>query len=47
LSKLSEYEKAKWIKSKLKNLLQKKYIVRDYNVIENKKPKKELYIFKK
>jgi len=47
LSKLSEYKKQKILKWILIKKIKEKYIVRWYNVIEDTKPKKELYILRK
>jgi len=47
LSELSEYQKKKYLKWKLIKKLKGKYIIRWYNVIENTKLKKKLYILKK
>jgi len=47
LSELSEYKKQKMLKWILIKKIKEKYIVRWYNVIEDTKPKKELYMLSK
>ncbi len=47
LPRLSKYKKERYLKDKLIQKLKEKYIVRWYNIIEDTRPKREIYILNK